>query len=75
VPVHLTYFTVAFDGIGKMRTYDDVYGLDKKMAVALFGKAETVTDDPPAVTRPQRRSASNGGRGFGGVAIPGLFGN
>jgi len=75
VPVHLTYFTVAFDGIGKMRTYDDVYGLDKKMAVALFGKAETVPDDAPAVTRPQRRSASNGGRGFGGVAIPGLFGN
>jgi L,D-transpeptidase YcbB len=76
VPVHLTYFTVAFDGIGKMRTYDDVYGLDKKMAAALFGKAEAVPDDAPAVTRPPRRSASNGGRGgFGGVAIPGLFGN
>jgi murein L,D-transpeptidase YcbB/YkuD len=76
VPVHLTYFTVAFDGIGKMRTYDDVYGLDKKMATALFGKAEAVSPDPPVVTRPQKRSASNGGRGFGGgVGIPGLFGN
>jgi L,D-transpeptidase YcbB len=74
IPVHLTYFTVAFDGIGKIRTYDDVYGLDKKMAVALFGKAETVSDDPPAVTRPRKRSASNGGRGFG-VAVPGMFGN
>ena len=74
--MHLTYFTVAFDGIGKMRTYDDVYGLDKKMAEALFGRAETVSDEPPAVRRPQKRSASNGGRGgFGGVAIPGLFGN
>lgn len=76
VPVHLTYFTVAFDGIGKMRTYDDVYGLDKKMATALFGKAEAPSPDPPVVTRPQKRSASNGGRGFGGgVGIPGLFGN
>jgi murein L,D-transpeptidase YcbB/YkuD len=74
VPVHLTYFTVAFDGIGKMRTYDDVYELDKKMAVALFGKAEAPAPDAPAVARPQKRSASNGGRGFGG-GIPGLFGN
>jgi murein L,D-transpeptidase YcbB/YkuD len=76
VPVHLTYFTVAFDGIGKMRTYDDVYGLDKKMAIALFGKAEAPSPDPPVVTRPQKRSASNGGRGSGGgVGTPGLFGN
>ena len=75
VPVHLTYFTVAFDGIGKMRTYDDVYGLDKKMAEALFGKAETITEEVPAA-RPKKRSAWNGGHGFGGgVAIPGLFGN
>jgi hypothetical protein len=59
-----------------MRTYDDVYGLDKKMAAALFGKVEAIPDDAPAVTRPPKRSASNGGRGgFGGVAIPGLFGN
>ena len=74
--MHLTYFTVAFDGIGKMRTYDDVYGLDKKMATALFGKAEAPSPDPPVVTRPQKRSASNGGRGSGGgVGTPGLFGN
>jgi hypothetical protein len=75
VPVHLTYFTVAFDGIGKMRTYDDVYGLDKKMAAALFGKAEAVPGDAPAVAKPPKRSAANGGRGGFGVAIPGLFGN
>ena len=75
VPVHLTYFTVAFDGIGKMRTYDDVYDLDKKMAVALFGKAEAPAPDAPVVARPRKRSASNGGRGFGGGGIPGLFGN
>jgi L,D-transpeptidase YcbB len=75
VPVHLTYFTVAFDGIGKMRTYDDVYGLDKKMAAALFGKVEAVPGAAPAVAKPPKRSAANGGRGGFGVAIPGLFGN
>jgi murein L,D-transpeptidase YcbB/YkuD len=75
VPVHLTYFTVAFDGIGKMRTYDDVYGLDKKMAAALFGKVEAVPAAAPAVAKPPKRSAANGGRGGFGVAIPGLFGN
>jgi murein L,D-transpeptidase YcbB/YkuD len=74
VPVHLTYFTAAFDGVGKLRTYDDVYGLDKKMAQALFGKAETLSTDTPAVARPQRRSARNAGLG-GANFLPGLFGN
>jgi len=74
VPVHLTYFTAAFDGVGKLRTYDDIYGLDKKMAQALFGKAETLSTDTPAVARPQRRSARNAGLG-GANFLPGLFGN
>jgi len=75
VPVHLTYFTVAFDGIGKLRTYDDVYGLDKKMAAALFGKAEVLPADTGAEIRPKKRSASNVGLGGASNAIPGLFGN
>ena len=42
----------------------------------LFGKAEAPSPDAPVVTRPQKRSASNGGRGSGGgVGTPGLFGN
>src|SRR6185295_3797067 len=32
LPVHLTYFTAAVDAQGKFQTYNDVYGLDKKMA-------------------------------------------
>jgi len=75
VPVHLTYFTVAFDGVGQMRTYSDVYGLDKKMAASLFGKAELIAAEAaPAPKKPQRRNAANIGVGRPN-AIPGLFGN
>ena len=75
VPVHLTYFTVAFDGAGQMRSYSDVYGLDKKMAAALFGKSELIAAAvTPAAGKSKRRSASNNGVGRSN-GIPGLFGN
>jgi murein L,D-transpeptidase YcbB/YkuD len=75
VPVHLTYFTLALDGVGQMRTYSDVYGLDKKMAASLFGKSELIAvEAAPAPRRPQRRNAANIGVGRPN-AIPGLFGN
>ena len=80
VPVHLTYFTLAFDGVGRLRTYDDIYGLDKKMAAALFGKAESLSSAvdntaPSTGPRPKKRSAWNAGLGGTLNAIPGLFGN
>ncbi len=75
LPVHLTYFTAAFDGVGQLRIYGDVYGLDKKMAAALFGKSELfAAEAPPTPKKPQRRNASNAGVGRPS-AIPGLFGN
>ena len=58
VPVHLTYFTAVVDGAGKLQTFADIYGLDKKMAQALFGKSEALSAD--AGLRPQKRSAWNG---------------
>ena len=70
VPVHLTYFTMAFDGVGKLQTFADVYGLDAKMAAVLFGKSDAIAADIGAER--QKRSASNGGS-FG--SISGLFGN
>jgi L,D-transpeptidase YcbB len=70
VPVHLTYFTAVVDAQGKLQTFADIYGLDKKMASALFGKSEALSAD--AGVRPQKRSAWNGG-GFG--PLPGMFGN
>jgi murein L,D-transpeptidase YcbB/YkuD len=77
VPVHLTYFTVAFDGVGQMRTYSDVYGLDRKMAASLFGRSELIAVEaaaPAPPKRQQRRDAANLGVGRP-TAIPGMFGN
>jgi L,D-transpeptidase YcbB len=75
VPVHLTYFTLAYDGVGRLQTYADIYGLDSKMAQALFGKAEPLAVEaaPAQTERPQRRRAAN--RGVRGPYLPGLFGN
>jgi L,D-transpeptidase YcbB len=39
IPVHLTYFTAVVDGTGKVATYPDLYGLDRKVSTALFGNA------------------------------------
>ncbi|MBB4041090.1 murein L,D-transpeptidase YcbB/YkuD [Microvirga flocculans] len=35
LPVHLTYFTLAIDGQGRMQRFEDVYGLDRKVRAAL----------------------------------------
>jgi murein L,D-transpeptidase YcbB/YkuD len=39
IPVHSAYFTVVVDDAGKAGTYPDVYGLDHKLALAMFGDA------------------------------------
>jgi murein L,D-transpeptidase YcbB/YkuD len=58
VPVHTTYFTAMADADGKITSFADLYGLDKKVIPALLGKtapaeaepvAETQTDPPPRV--------------------------
>ena len=70
VPVHLTYFTAVVDAQGKLQIFTDIYGLDKKMASALFGKSVALSAD--ARVRQQKRSAWNGGS-FG--SLSGMFGN
>ena len=37
VPVFLTYFTVRADGDGTLRSFDDIYGHDKRIIAALEG--------------------------------------
>ena len=39
IPVHLTYFTAVVDDKGKVASFADIYGLDSKLAKALFDKA------------------------------------
>ncbi|HXG78842.1 MAG TPA: L,D-transpeptidase family protein [Methyloceanibacter sp.] len=73
VPVHLTYFTMAVNSIGKMETYADVYGIDTKMAQALFGRSAIPAEAaPPAPKQKQRRTAA--GRANDSF-LSGLFGN
>ena len=46
VPVHMVYFTAVVDDDGKVSTFADVYGLDRKLAAAMFG--DTTGFPPPA---------------------------
>jgi murein L,D-transpeptidase YcbB/YkuD len=35
LPVHLTYFTLAFDENGRLQSFDDLYGFNRKVRAAL----------------------------------------
>jgi murein L,D-transpeptidase YcbB/YkuD len=35
LPVHLTYFTATFTAEGEFKIFEDVYGLDAQMILAL----------------------------------------
>jgi murein L,D-transpeptidase YcbB/YkuD len=65
-PVHTTYFTAVVDDAGKVATFSDLYGIDRKMAVALFGNAEGFPVPPPEPKRPQGSVASASARHTGG---------
>ena len=57
IPVHLTYFTAVVDDTGKVTSVADLYGLDKKLATALFGNTATPAQAAPAIKKqPQEAS-------------------
>ncbi len=58
IPVHMTYFTAVVDDAGKVSTFADVYGLDTKMAAAMFGNAKGFPLPPPEAARPATDDAS-----------------
>ena len=58
IPVHMTYFTAVVDDAGKVSTFGDVYGLDNKMAAAMFGNAKGFPLPPPEPPRPATDDAS-----------------
>lgn len=58
IPVHMTYFTAIVGDDGKLSTYTDVYGLDLKMAAAMFGDAKGFPPPPPESARPATDDAS-----------------
>jgi murein L,D-transpeptidase YcbB/YkuD len=50
VPVHTTYFTAVVDDDGKLKSFGDVYGLDRKVAPVVLGKSvafATTSDTAP----------------------------
>jgi murein L,D-transpeptidase YcbB/YkuD len=47
IPVHMVYFTAVVDDSGKISSFGDLYGLDNKMATAMFGSAEGFPAPPP----------------------------
>ena len=69
VPVHLTYFTAVVDAQGKLQTFADVYGLDKKMAYALFGKSDALVNHAPRANAGQAQRVERPG-GFGSTLRP-----
>jgi len=58
IPVHLTYFTAVVDETGKVATFTDLYGLDNKLAVALFGDAKGFPKPPPESKRSRGQEAN-----------------
>jgi L,D-transpeptidase YcbB len=59
IPVHMTYFTAVVDETGKVATFADVYGLDNKMAAAMFGNATGFPMPPPEPKKPQGEEADS----------------
>jgi murein L,D-transpeptidase YcbB/YkuD len=57
IPVHMVYFTSVVDDDGKVETFADVYGLDRKLAAALFGDATGFPQPPPEPPKEQREEA------------------
>jgi murein L,D-transpeptidase YcbB/YkuD len=52
IPVHMTYFTAVVDETGKVSTFTDLYGFDRKLANALFGNTTGFPAPPPDTNRP-----------------------
>ncbi len=55
-PVHTTYFTVTVDEDGKVSTFKDLYGLDRKSAKAFFGTTAGFPAPPP---EPKQRASTS----------------
>ena len=65
IPVHMVYFTAVVDDDGKVESFADVYGLDRKLAAALFGDTTGFPQpppEPPSLPRPKRPPAGRGRR-------------
>jgi murein L,D-transpeptidase YcbB/YkuD len=60
IPVHLTYFTAVVDDTGKLTSFADIYGLDKKLTTALFGNTTTHDQSGPEMKKPRQEVNASG---------------
>ena len=76
IPVHMVYFTAVVDETGKVESFADLYGLDHKLASALFGNATGFPLPPPESEQPRTASTASRpvGRSSGGSGIAGSLG-
>ena len=58
IPVHMTYFTVVVDENGRVSTFADLYGFDRKVANALFGNTNGFPPPPPDTSGPREEEAN-----------------
>jgi L,D-transpeptidase YcbB len=58
LPVHMVYFTAVVGDAGQVDVSADVYGLDRKMATAMFGSAAGFSQPPPESKQPPLGEAS-----------------
>jgi murein L,D-transpeptidase YcbB/YkuD len=82
IPVHTTYFTAVVDEQGKVTSFADIYGIDRKTAPALLGKTVAFAapdDDPADAAQPQADAAPaakpKGQKNDVAGSIQGLFGD
>jgi murein L,D-transpeptidase YcbB/YkuD len=78
IPVHMVYFTAVVDDDGKVSTFADVYGLDRKLAAALFGDTTGFPPPPPDSKPTETQEASSAPRpsrgNVGGTGIAASLG-
>ena len=83
IPVHVTYFTAVVEEDGRLKTFNDIYGHDSRIASALEGKPIRLIEQSDPAVRAERevrrqtpkRTASNGGGGGLLDIFSGLGGN
>ena len=73
----MVYFTAVVDDDGKVSTFADVYGLDRKLAAALFGDTAGFPPPPPDSKPTETQEASvrhvrHDGAGAAPVLLPHL---
>jgi murein L,D-transpeptidase YcbB/YkuD len=62
IPVHMTYFTTVVNDAGKVSVFADSYGLDRKLATALFGDAKSFPTPAPEHNQSQAGASSTASR-------------